>query len=322
MLNKFKWQKKGLIWAPNLDNPWAKEYGQNPNALVLEDRIRIYFSSRKKSEDGKYISYIFFVDVDKKNPAKIIDVCDTPILNAAGKGDNGQFDEFGTMPGSFVYRKDKNEVWLYYVGWSRSHDYPYRWANGLAVSHDQGVTFKKIGQGPLISSSHYDYPFLHACPRVFDFNNKWYMWYAGGLEWYEADGTQHPIYVMMHAHSTDGMQWQLSNKQTLPSVVNKECQSGASVIYHNDLYHLFFSYRDVCPNPDGHKQYRIGYASSPDLINWHRNDALAGLDVSPSGWDSEAVCYPHVVQVNDKIYLFYSGNQYGRSGFGYAEMIG
>jgi sucrose-6-phosphate hydrolase SacC (GH32 family) len=318
----FKWVKKGQIWSPSLENQWTQEYGQNPNAVVMDDRIRIYFSSRRKSpNDGKYMSYIFFVDVDKTNPSKIIATHEEPILNTTGQGVAGQFDEFGTMPGSILWREAEKQFWLYYVGWSRSNELPYKWANNLAVSPD-GVTFEKMGNGKPIISPTYDYPYLHACPRVMQVeDNRWVMWYASGLEWYKNEEGTTPIYVLMHATSTDGINWDLSQQQTIPSVRNKECQSSASVIKHNDAYHMFFSYRDVIPGQPEHKQYRVGYAESQDLVNWKRDDSQAGIDVSESGWDSEAVCYPHVVEVDDKIYMFYSGNQYGRSGFGYAELV-
>lgn len=316
----FKWKKKGQIWAPSLENKWAQEYGQNPNAVVLDDRIRIYFSSRKKSEsEGGYISYIFFIDVDKKNPSRVIATNDAPLLNPSGKGHTGAFDEFGTMPGSLL-RRDNNEIWLYYVGWSRPNDLPYRWANGLAVSKDGGISFEKVASHPIISST-YEYPFLHACPRVFYTDKSgWLMWYASGIEWYKQDDKLQPVYVLMSARSKDGINWNLSTNQSISSVRNKECQSSASVIELNERFHMFFSYRDVIPAIPEHKQYRIGYAWSDDLMNWHRDDSQAGIDVSSSSWDKEAVCYPHVVNVDDKIYMFYSGNQYGCAGFGYAEL--
>ena len=39
----FKWKKKGQIWAPSLQNEWAKEYGQNPNALILMIEQNLFF---------------------------------------------------------------------------------------------------------------------------------------------------------------------------------------------------------------------------------------------------------------------------------------
>ena len=33
------------------------------------------------------------------------------------------------------------------------------------------------------------------------------------------------------------------------------------------------------------------------------------------------ICYPQVVRVDDRLLMFYNGNQHGASGFGYAEAV-
>ena len=33
------------------------------------------------------------------------------------------------------------------------------------------------------------------------------------------------------------------------------------------------------------------------------------------------LCYPHVFEVKDKIFLLYNGNEFGKFGFGLAELI-
>ena len=53
-----------------------------------------------------------------------------------------------------------------------------------------------------------------------------------------------------------------------------------------------------------------------------RDDAKAGIDVSEEGWDAEMISYPHVFELDGKIYMFYLGNQVGREGFGMAELEG
>ena len=67
---------------------------------------------------------------------------------------------------------------------------------------------------------------------------------------------------------------------------------------------------------------KLGYASSPDLRTWVRDDSQAGIDVSDDGWDDEMVSYPHVFEVDGRWYLAYLGNQVGRQGFGLAVLEG
>ena len=51
-----------------------------------------------------------------------------------------------------------------------------------------------------------------------------------------------------------------------------------------------------------------------------RNDELAGIDVSPEGWDSEMICYPYIFEHRGLLYMLYNGNGYGKTGFGLAVM--
>ncbi|MEP5069850.1 MAG: hypothetical protein ABJQ96_04225, partial [Crocinitomicaceae bacterium] len=64
-----------------------------------------------------------------------------------------------------------------------------------------------------------------------------------------------------------------------------------------------------------------GYAESLDGIEWERKDREVGIDVSEAGWDSEMVCFPSVIKVKDKTFMFYNGNNNGKTGFGVAELI-
>ncbi len=37
--------------------------------------------------------------------------------------------------------------------------------------------------------------------------------------------------------------------------------------------------------------------------------------------DSEMQCYPHVINLNERLVMFYNGNGFGRTGIGYAEYV-
>ena len=66
--------------------------------------------------------------------------------------------------------------------------------------------------------------------------------------------------------------------------------------------------------------YRLGYAVSDDGFEWERKDDQVGIDVSPTGWDSEMIEYPSTFAWEGKLYLLYNGNGYGKTGFGLAEL--
>jgi hypothetical protein len=83
---------------------------------------------------------------------------------------------------------------------------------------------------------------------------------------------------------------------------------------------MFFCYRFGTNYRNGERGYRIGSAYSDDLVHWTRDDSKAGITVSDSGWDSEMVSYPHILQLDGETYMFYLGNQVGRFGFGLAKL--
>lgn len=316
-MTSFNWIKKGKIFDPTGIGPNMQSYAQNPNAIELEDRVRIYFTTRPaKSADGKFVSYTSFADFDKNDLRKVLYVHKDPVLPLGGPGD---FDQFGIMPGSIV-QAGPDEIRLYYVGWTRMYSVPYNWAIGLAISKDGGRTFKKYGQGPVLGDT-YNEPFLHACPRVSYLGpKKWVMWYQGGVRWNEYNNYMESVYVTMFATSEDGIHWNRNGQQVIPSIVNEECQTSASVIEHEGQYHVFFSYRHGIDFRNFEHGYRIGYAHSKDMINWTRDDDRVGIAVSSEGWDSEMICYPHVTKIGGEVVMFYCGNYFGRDGFGYATL--
>jgi hypothetical protein len=66
--------------------------------------------------------------------------------------------------------------------------------------------------------------------------------------------------------------------------------------------------------------YRLGYAESNDGINWVRMDKKLNLDVSEQGFDSEAIMYAAPIEINNKLYVFYNGNDFGRDGVALAVL--
>jgi hypothetical protein len=85
---------------------------------------------------------------------------------------------------------------------------------------------------------------------------------------------------------------------------------------------MYFCYRQsVDFRRNKNNGYRLGYAYSDDLILWTRNDDESGIDVSAESWDSDMMCYPHIFDCDGKVYLLYNGNEFGRHGFGIAELI-
>jgi predicted GH43/DUF377 family glycosyl hydrolase len=316
-----KWKKLGLIFNPadhKLSNN-CKDFAQSPQTLVFDDFVRIYFSTREKDKTGKFLSHISFVDMDK-DFKEIISVSSNKVIEL---GKLGCYDEHGIFPFNIARDKDYKRVLGYIGGWSRRVSVSVETSIGLAISEDDGLTFIRVGDGPVLTSS-LNEPFLVGDPFVSVFNNIYHMWYIYGIRWINYPAEEHPqrVYKIGYATSDDGVLWLKEEKQIINDTLNiDECQALPTVVRHSDKYHLYFCYREAEGfRKDKNKAYRIGYAYSDDLKNWIRDDDNAGIDVSKDGWDSDMLCYPHIFHCDDKIYMLYNGNEFGRFGFGLAVL--
>lgn len=316
----FYWQKIGKIFTPQSvnDKPWLKDYAQAPATLILEDVVRFYFSCRPKPDErGQYVSYSAYIDVNRKKLSEPIKIADNPIIEL---GNKGEFDEFGVYPVSVIPHEDK--IIAYYAGWTRCESVPFNVAIGYATSDDGGASFKKIGTGPVLSYSP-DEPFVLSGPKIRKFNNCFYLFYIAGKKWKLVNGRAEPVYKIRLATSTDGINWTKLNKDLIESRIEEdEAQASPDVIFANGKYHMFFCYRYSEDYRNKKNGYRIGYAFSHNLVDWHRDDSKAGIDISEDGWDSEMISYPHVFELDGDYYMAYLGNQVGHGGFGLAKLIG
>ena len=315
----FNWEKKGRVFNPEdvQGREWLDCFAQGPATLIFDEFVRVYFSTRPKPDSkGQFVSYSAFLDLDRSNLKRVLQVSKNPILQL---GERGSFDEYGVYPVSVI--RDKEKVYAYYGGWTRCESVPFNVAVGCAVSTDSGQTFERVGEGPILSHS-IDEPFIISGPKIRKFNDVWYLFYIAGRKWVLDAGKPEPVYRIRMASSTDGISWNKYGSDLIDPVLgNNEAQASPDVFYKDGMFHMYFCYRHGTGYRGHARGYRIGYAYSHDLHSWHRKDGLTGLDVSDQGWDSEMVAYPHVFNLDESWYMFYLGNQVGRCGFGLAELV-
>lgn len=302
------WIKKGLIFSPSGEGGWMRSHAQVPTPLLLGDVIRVYFSSRP--EQG--MSLTTFLDLDAKDPSRVLRVNSKPILEL---GKPGTFDEHGIMPSCAVEREGR--VYLYYSGWSRSVGVPYTNSTGLAVSEDGGVTFQRVCEGPILGRHLWD-PYSATSPWVLWKSGVAQMWYCAGTGWVSVDGKQEHVYDIKHAMSTDGLRWQTERRAAVAQRHFLEALTRPCVLQVGAWCHMWFCYRGSESFRDGPQAYRIGHAVSSDCDSWVRRSETA-LAPSVEGWDSRMVAYPAVLRVNDRLIMFYNGNGFGVEGFGWAD---
>jgi len=257
---------------------------------------------------------ISYIEVNADNPNQILYIHDKPVIVP---GNAGMFDDCGAMPSHVIDVGD--EVWMYYLGWNVRNTIAYHNSIGLAISQDGGVTFKKLFEGPLFDRNYIE-PYYSAVPYILRENGIWKMWYLSNTKWVEYEGKSEPFYHIKYAESHNGIDWKREGRVAIDYKDEAECGIvRACVLKDGNLYKMWYAHRNLHNyRTDKSSSYRIGYAESFNGIDWNRKDNEVGIDVSDVGWDSEMIEYPFVYDHNGKRYMFYNGNTFGKTGFGYA----
>lgn len=308
-----RWRKEGIIYKTEPKYNWMVSHAQLPVVdPVNEDVLRIYFGTR----DNLNQTVTTYIEVEADAPQNILYLHDRPVL---GLGELGCFDDSGAMPSWIV--NHEGTKYLYYIGWNKGVSVSYRNSIGLAVSEDNGSTFRRLYKGPIVDRTKSEPHFCGASCVLLE-KGLWRMWYLSALRWVVFDGKPEPVYHIKYAESEDGINWDRSGTVCIDLKSPKEGGiTRPCVIHDGSVYRMWFSYRGISDyRTNVSYSYRIGYAESEDGIEWQRQDEIAGIDVSPVGWDSEMITYAHVFMHKGKKYMVYNGNGFGASGFGYAVL--
>ncbi|MCP5182204.1 MAG: hypothetical protein H6994_20080 [Pseudomonadales bacterium] len=316
-----RWERLGKIFDPTehaLPNG-CKEFAQSPQALVFDDFVRIYFATRQVDPgNGKYLSHIAYVDMDR-GLRSVQAVSDHTVIPL---GNLGCFDEHGIFPLNVVRHGDV--ILGYTCGWTRRVSVSVDTAVGLVISRDNGRTFQRVADGPVLASSLHE-PCLVGDAFVRIIDGSFHMWYMFGTGWRQFRANEPPdrTYKIGHAVSDDGIHWMKEEaRQIVPDRLGAdESQALPTVIEIGGRYHMFFCYRQSFDfRKTKGRGYRIGHAWSDDLRHWTRDDDNPLLETEDGAWDSDMQCYPNVFECDGRVLMLYNGNAFGRYGFGVAEL--
>ncbi len=301
-----RWRKLGRVFCPAGDVEWMRSHAANPVADPLDERIvRIFFSPR----DAKNRSSIAWLELDMREPTRVVRVCEDPVLRP---GEPGAFDDSGCSVGCVI--RNGSERLLYYLGWNLGVTVPWRNAIGLAVSVDGGERFVRTSLAPIVDRSAVD-PYTLSYPWVIREGRRegaaWHMWYGSHLRW--GGSLSDMDHRIKHAGSADGRTWSRDGRVVIePAGADEYAFARPCVVRDGSTYRMWYSFRGTA--------YRIGYAESQDGLAWRRLDDQAGIAPSPGEWDGDELSYPSVFDHNGQRYLLYCGDGYGRSGFGIAVL--
>ncbi|MCC6338290.1 MAG: hypothetical protein IT380_30385 [Myxococcales bacterium] len=299
------WSKLGLITLP-VREPWALSHAMIPTPyLSRSGALRIYYSACDSEGRGRPS----FLEVDSLSPTRVIRQ-PGPLLEL---GRPGCFDDNGVVVTS-VLRGRGDEVLMYYVGFELCRGVRYRLFTGLAISVDDGLTFHRYAEVPVLDRSEGEAYFR--CGPFVDFDGaRFAMWYIGGNQWTEVAGKHVPVYDLRYVESPDGRTWPDAGRVVMELSDPDEHGFGRPWLLRSETgWELFYSVRRRSLGA-----YRLGYASSTDGLAFTRRDAELGLDVSHAGFDSQAIMYLATVETPSGVLGFYNGNDFGREGIGVAR---
>ncbi|MDT8899747.1 hypothetical protein [Anaeroselena agilis] len=303
-MRAFAWNKRGLLFEPNIE---GFTHGSHPCVLpVRDDLFIIAFTCR----DRRQRSHIFLSRARVGNG--VIELAGSPRL-ALLPGPPGHFDCDGAISVCFV--RHKQDCYLYYVGWQNLAQGLWHCDTGRVVVDPEKLFLAREFPGPVMGVNK-DHPLFVAGTAFLVEDGLWRSWFNSGLKWERLDnGELKPYYGIHYATSNNGIDWDLNRSFAIPFADEYEYAFGRPCVTVIDgMYYMWFAHRatkDIAT-------YRMGFAASKDGLVWDRDDSLAGIDVSPAGWDSEMICYPYVFEHDGWLYMLYNGNAYGKTGFGYA----
>jgi len=310
------WQKQGLIYSGRAQCPTVFRTQQDD-----KDVWRIFFADRQENK-----AFIRYIDVNPDNPKEILAEQTESVLPY---GPPGSFDASGLMPSWVIEHPWREQVWMYYIGWTQRQDVPYQNAIGLAISYDKGKTFHKpkniIGApvGPVLSTD-INEPYFTGTSYVDYIGGSFRLYYMSVTGWTDADPPE-PMYDIKYRWSADGETNWSEPRATIKLKNNEGGIVRASVIlsaegppHSSRMWYCYRNKADYRTNISN--TYRIGYAESVSGLSWERKDELVNLPLSKGGFDSQMICYPYVLDYNNKLYMFYNGNGFGATGIGLATL--
>jgi predicted GH43/DUF377 family glycosyl hydrolase len=232
-------------------------------------------------------------------------VDESPVFDIGGIG---QFDESGV---SYPWICDVGDrKFMYYVGWVAGGLARFQNFTGLAISEDGGETYHRYKKVPILDRTE-DEPFGSGSCAVYPRDGKFEMLYTAFEPWGLRHGKLQPSYNIKYAYSDDGLDWHREGDAAINFKDETEYVIGKPMpLLEGGVHKLWYSYRG--------EAYRIGYAESLNGHNYLRKDEEAGIEVSESGWDSEMIEYAFVFRSGTDLFMIYNGNQFGKTGLGWA----
>lgn len=296
------WNDLGLIFRVDRLSEWAHSHAYVPTALDLGDHIRVYAAFWDANKHGR----LGYIDVDGDDPTKVLAFSADPILSDA---EPERFDSDGVTPLSIV--RDGSALRLYYAGWRRLRDQEARYTlfTGLAVSRN-GERFERYQVDPVLGPTKAN-SFVRTGGFFMRDAGRWRCWFADFVENVRINDAATPSYCLATLDSHDGIHWPDQAQEVFPVIPGHVFGYGRGAVWKSKgRYKGLFSVRYL----DG--GYRsINYSESPDGYRWAPlSDRGLAFTPRDSCDEQSELAFPTLVLRDDRMFMFYNGDNFGRDG--------
>ena len=280
-----KWVK-GRLWVPTAFK-------------INKSKIIIFFAGQRKDLESD-VGY-FIYDIKKNIVTK---VSNKPILV---RGKLGSFDDSAVVPCQII--KIRSNFFLYYVGWMQGKKVPYLPSLGLAVSKNLLGPYKKYSHGPIIEKNNID-PFFVASCFVEKLQKNFIMHYTSCTGWTKKNNIIEPRYIIKNSFSINGVNWIRKNKISInfKNGLEKAITRPWIINFFNKKI-MFYSLKK--------RKYEIKVAKY-FKNRWKTLNINIFKNSKKTHYDNESNEYASVVESEGKYFMFYNGNQYGKTGIALA----
>ena len=294
-----KWINKGLLIKPSKKIWWMSSHvGACCAEKINKGLIKLYISGRAKDNKSRIGTAIVKWS---ENPS-IVKISKNPIIDIP-KLNAGYFYTDGALYPEII--KFRGRTFLYFCGWLNHKTFKYNCNIGLAFK--KSGKFKLHSKAPLFKLDDID-PIGTGSMSILKKKNYLLMYYVSFDEWVKVKGKfQHKYYIKI-AKSFDGIKWIKKNQIAIKTKNKEVAVSKPSVVSEGKKISIYFSARG--------KYYKIFKVTSKNGIKFgKRSDEI----IKRSGsWDSKSREYPYVIKINKQMIMFFNGNNFGKTGLGYA----
>jgi hypothetical protein len=339
------WTKRGVIAAPGFAGEQSSAFVSAPSVVRLPNgRLRMYVwvaDGYPPWLNGRHT--IVAAEADPADPLQWEVIGEGPML--------------GPEPGSairdrgvgFPYVLPRADApWLMYFGtWGGDWLVTQQLANrtGLALSHDEGLTWEVVEEDLLPSGSpgSFDAGAIPSAVVVRNAADDYLLWYTAAEKYVRFGPVNQGLLHIGGARSKDGIRWQGLEEPVLRARVDavdpyEACLARPAVIELDGVYHMWLGVYDMAEGarPSAEQagldesrealirersgSYRLEYARSTDGIRWTRFADQPVIPLTPGGFDATSQTYASVVDMGNELWLFYTGDGLGATGVGLATL--